>query len=125
MNIGIFTYCTRGDVQPYIALALGLSERGHNITLAAPENFKELVEGFGLAFHPLYGNAEEAMNSPEGQSVLRSEHTIKLLKYYFKVLNQGKVPLRKSYIDGINKVDVIIANSATLNIVSTIAEQQN
>src|SRR5579862_8827202 len=120
MNIGIFTYGTRGDVQPYIALALGLSERGHNITLAAPENFKELVEGFGLTFHPLYGNVEEKMNSPEGQSVLQTENTIKLMKYFFKVLNSFKTPLRKSYVDGISKVDVIIANSATLHMVSAI-----
>jgi sterol 3beta-glucosyltransferase len=125
MNMGIFTYGTRGDVQPYIALALGLSDKGHNVTLAAPENFKELVEGFGLAFHPLYGNAEEMMNSPEGQSVLRTENTIKLMKYFFKVLNGIKTPLRKSYLDGINKVDVIIANSVTVHIVTAIAEKQN
>ena len=125
MNIGIFTYGTRGDVQPYIALALGLSDKGHKVILGAPENFKELVEGFGLTFHPLYGNVEEKMNSPEGQSVLQTENTIKLMKYFFKVLNSFKTPLRKSYIDGISKVDVIIANSATLHTVSAIAEKQN
>ena len=124
MNIGIFTYGTRGDVQPYIALALGLMARGHQVTIAAPENFKDLVEGFGVAFHPLYGNAEEMMNRPEGQSVLKAENTIKLMKYFFKVLNAAKVPLRQSYIDGFAKVDFIIANSATLQITSTLAEKQ-
>src|ERR1700712_1201145 len=118
MNIGIFTYGTRGDVQPYVALALGLIDKGHQVTIAAPENFKEFVEDFGIAFHPLYGNAEEMMNSPEGQSVLQAENTIKLMKYFFKVLREIKVPLRKSYLAGINKVEVIIANSATLPIVS-------
>jgi len=125
LNIGIFTYGTRGDVQPYIALALGLMDKGHQITLAAPENFKELVEGFGVAFHPLYGNAETEMNSPLGQSILKSENTIKLIKHFFKILHDIRVPLRKSYIDGINKVDFIIANAATLPITSTIAEKQN
>jgi len=125
LNIGIFTYGTRGDVQPYIALALGLTGKGHRVTIAAPENFKELVESFGIDFHPLYGNAEEGMNSPEGQSVLRSENTIKLMKYFFGVLHEIRVPLRKSYIEGINKVDFIIANAATLPITSAIAEQQN
>ncbi|MEO6977103.1 MAG: glycosyltransferase [Mucilaginibacter sp.] len=124
MNIGIFTYGTRGDVQPYIALALGLMERGHHVTIAAPENFKSLVEGFGVAFHPLYGDAEAMMNQPEGQSVLKAENTIKLMKYFFKVLNSAKVPLRQSYIDGFAKVDYIIANSATLQITSTLAEKQ-
>jgi UDP:flavonoid glycosyltransferase YjiC (YdhE family) len=125
LNIGIFTYGTRGDIQPYIALALGLIDKGHRVIIAAPENFKELVEGFGIAFHPLYGNAEEIMNSPEGQSVLQTENTIKLMKYFFKALHEIKVPLRKSYIDGINNIDFIIANSATLPITSAIAEKQN
>jgi sterol 3beta-glucosyltransferase len=125
LNIGIFTYGTRGDVQPYIALALGLMGKGHQVTIAAPENFKEFVEDFGIAFHPLHGNAEKMMNSLEGQGVLQAENTIKLMKYFFKVLNDIKVPLRKSYIDGINKVDFIIANSATLPITSAIAEKQN
>lgn len=125
MNIGIFTYGTRGDVQPYIALALGLTAKGHCVTIAAPENFAELVEGFGIDFHPLHGNAEEGMNSPDGQSVLRSENTIKLMKYFFKVLREAKVPLRKSYVEGFNKVDFIIANLATLPITSAIAEKQN
>lgn len=125
MNIGIFTYGTRGDVQPYIALALGLMEKGHRVTIAAPEDFEAFVEGFGIPFHPLYGNAEEAMNSPEGQSVLQTENTIKLMKYFYKVLRGVKVPLRKSYLEGFNKVDFIIANTATLPITSAIAEKQN
>jgi sterol 3beta-glucosyltransferase len=125
LNIGIFTYGTRGDVQPYIALALGLLEKGHQVTIAAPENFKGFVEGFGIAFHPLYGNAEEGMNSPEGQSILRAENTIKLMKYFFKVLRDAKVPLRKSYLEGFDKVEFIIANTATLPITSAIAEKQN
>lgn len=125
MNIGIYTYGTRGDVQPYIALALGLMDRGHQITLSAPENFEDLVSGFGIKFHPLYGDAEQIMNSPEGQSVLQTENTIKLMKYFFKILYSIRVPLRKSYIEGISQVDFIIANSATLPIVSAIAEKQN
>ncbi|MDB5015852.1 MAG: UDP:flavonoid glycosyltransferase YjiC, YdhE family [Mucilaginibacter sp.] len=125
MKIGIFTYGTRGDVQPYIALALGLKKNGHEVILAAPENFKEFVEGFGVVFHPLYGDAEAGMNSRKGQSVLQTENTIKLVKYFFKVLNSMKTPLRKSYIEGISKIDFIVANTATLPIVSTIAEKQH
>ena len=112
-------------MQPYIALALGLMAKGHHVTIAAPENFAGFVEGFGIAFHPLYGNAEEGMNSPEAQSMLRSENTIKLMKYFFKVLREAKVPLRKSYLQGFDKVDFIIANTATLPITSAIAEKQN
>jgi sterol 3beta-glucosyltransferase len=125
MNIGIFTYGTRGDVQPYVALALGLMQRGHQVRLAAPSDFKEFVEGFGVLFEPLYGQAEAIMNSPEGQRVLKTENSIHLMKYFFKVLHQIRVPLRRSYWEAVSKVDYVIANTATLPIVSAIAEKQN
>ena len=125
MKIGIFTYGTRGDVQPYIGLALAIKTRGYEVLLCAPENFEKYILGFGLNFHALYGNAEEMMNLPEGQKVLKTENSIQLMKYFFKVLNEIKIPLRKSYLEGINQVDCIIANSATMSIVSAIAEKQN
>jgi UDP:flavonoid glycosyltransferase YjiC (YdhE family) len=125
VKIGIFTYGTRGDLQPYIALALGLMEKGHKVTLSATEDFKEFVEGFGVTFQALWGNAETMMNSREGQSILRTENSIKLMKYYFKILHDNREPLRKSYYEAISKVDFIIANSMTLPIVNAIAEKQN
>jgi sterol 3beta-glucosyltransferase len=125
MKIGIFTYGTRGDLQPYIALAHGLMDREHEVSLSATEDFKVFVEGFGVPFQPLWGNAEQMMNSEEGQLILKSENPIKLMKYYFKVLHDNRVPLRKSYYDAISKVDCIIANAMTLPIVSAIAEKQH
>ena len=125
MNIGIFTYGTRGDLQPYVAIALGLMDKGHKVTLSATEDFKDFVEGFGVTFQPLWGNAETMMNSTEGQSIVQTENSIKLMKYYFKVLHDNREPLRKSYYDAISKIDFIIANAMTLPIVSAIAEKQN
>lgn len=125
MNIGIFTYGTRGDLQPYVALALGLIEKGHKVKISATEDFKAFVEGFGVPFQPLWGNAETMMNSTEGQSILQTENAIKLMKYYFKVLHDNREPLRKSYFEAISKVDFIIANSMTLPFVSAIAEKLN
>jgi sterol 3beta-glucosyltransferase len=124
MTFGIYTYGTRGDVQPYIALALALREKGHQVVLSAPGDFKEFVEGFGVPFFPLYGNAEAIMNSPEGQRILKTGNNIKLMKYYFKTVAGMKDPLRKSYFKSISRVEYLIANAATLPIVSAIAEKQ-
>src|ERR1700761_6638795 len=124
MNIGIYTYGTRGDLQPYIALALGLIERGHRVTISATEDFAALVEGFGVPFDPLAGNAEAVMNSAEGQRVLKTGNPIQLMKYYFKILHDNRVVVRDSYHAAITKVDYIIANAMTLQIVGAIAEKQ-
>ncbi|MET4731438.1 sterol 3beta-glucosyltransferase [Thalassospira sp. MBR-102] len=53
MHILLMTYGTRGDIQPFIALAYGLQQTGHMVTLAAPGRFQSLVQQHGLAFAPL------------------------------------------------------------------------
>lgn len=59
MNITILTFGSRGDVQPFLPLSLGLISRGHKVTLAAPARFKSLVEGHGITFYSLAGDPEE------------------------------------------------------------------
>ena len=43
MKIIILTIGSRGDVQPYVALAQGLQQAGHDVTLCTGELFKEMV----------------------------------------------------------------------------------
>lgn len=59
MNITILTYGSRGDVQPFLPLSLGLMAKGHSVKLAAPSRFKELVEGYGVSFVSLAGDPED------------------------------------------------------------------
>ncbi len=56
MRITILTYGSRGDVQPYLALGLGLQRAGYRVRLAAPETFAAFVTGAGLDFAPLAGD---------------------------------------------------------------------
>jgi len=58
MKITILTYGSRGDVQPFLALALGLQKTGHTVKLAAPHRFTAFVEGHGVSFIPLAGDPE-------------------------------------------------------------------
>lgn len=53
MELLIPTIGTRGDVQPFIALALGLHQAGHNVTLASHPMMKPLVESYQVTFAPI------------------------------------------------------------------------
>lgn len=44
------TLGTRGDVQPFVALARGLDAEGHDVVLAAPRRYDEFVRGNGVRF---------------------------------------------------------------------------
>jgi vancomycin aglycone glucosyltransferase len=41
---------SRGDVQPTVALAMGLRDAGHGVTVCAPPDFETWVRRFGLPF---------------------------------------------------------------------------
>jgi len=53
MRIAIQAFGTRGDVQPYVALALGLMREGHSVQLAAPVQYAALPQQRGVPFAPL------------------------------------------------------------------------
>ncbi|MBI5297085.1 MAG: glycosyltransferase family 1 protein [Chloroflexi bacterium] len=59
MKITILTYGSRGDVQPFLALALGLQGHGHEVKLAAPHRFAGFVGEHHVPFVPLAGDPEE------------------------------------------------------------------
>src|SRR5512142_3376176 len=59
MNISLLTYGTRGDVQPFVALAAGLQRAGHRVRLAAPQRFAGLAAQHSIPFAALPGDPEE------------------------------------------------------------------
>lgn len=58
-RITMLTYGSRGDVEPFIALGIGLQKAGHSVRLAAPAPYAPLIETYGLAFEPIEGNPGE------------------------------------------------------------------
>ncbi len=70
MRISIHTFGTRGDFQPYLALALGLRARGHDVQLAAPRQFADTAEEHRVCFAPLPGELLDLIGTPEGKAAL-------------------------------------------------------
>ncbi|KAM7507903.1 hypothetical protein LguiA_018356 [Lonicera macranthoides] len=56
LKIAILVVGTRGDVQPFLAMAKRLQEFGHHIRLATHTNFRSFVESAGIDFYPLGGD---------------------------------------------------------------------
>lgn len=63
MRITIPTIGSRGDVQPFIALAQGLKQAGHSVTLASHPTMKKLVESHGVTFAPIGPNIDIAQEA--------------------------------------------------------------
>lgn len=59
MKITLLTYGSRGDVQPFLALAVGLKKAGYAATLAAPHRFADFIKQHGVDCTPLPGDPDE------------------------------------------------------------------
>lgn len=70
MRIAIHTLGTRGDVQPYVALGLGLKAAGHEVSLAGPAQFDDFVTSYGLDFASLPREFLDLMDDPEARAAM-------------------------------------------------------
>ncbi len=59
MRVVMLTYGSRGDVQPFVALGVGLRAAGHEPVLAAPATFAALAARHQITFAPLPGDVNE------------------------------------------------------------------
>jgi sterol 3beta-glucosyltransferase len=50
VRVLISTQGTRGDVQPFVALARALGRRGHSVSMCAPEGFRSTIERHGIDY---------------------------------------------------------------------------
>ncbi|CAI9116523.1 OLC1v1017695C5 [Oldenlandia corymbosa var. corymbosa] len=56
LKIAMLVVGTRGDVQPFLAMAKRLQEFGHRVRLATHANFRSFVKSAGVEFFPLGGD---------------------------------------------------------------------
>ncbi len=50
MKIAIITAGSRGDVQPFVALGLGLKKAGYHVTICTHSSFESFIRGYGLDY---------------------------------------------------------------------------
>jgi len=68
MRVVLFGFGSRGDVQPYVALGLGLQAAGYDVVIAAGQNFAPFVQASGLAFAPIRVDIERFMQQDASQA---------------------------------------------------------
>lgn len=66
MKIALVCVDTRGGVQPYLALALGLRRARHEVRLVVPSDFTDAATAWGLDARPLSGSIETVVRASQG-----------------------------------------------------------
>lgn len=136
MKVNILAAGSRGDVQPMVALGVGLTRAGHDVTLCAGDDFEGLVTRHGLGFVPAGVRIDELIASPLGVEWLGHSsrnpfHELAALRRFVKTSTQGYagalVPLVGSadlWISGVltvHAVDALVSVGGGRHVVAELA----
>jgi UDP:flavonoid glycosyltransferase YjiC (YdhE family) len=119
MRINLLTVGTRGDVQPALALGVGLKRAGFEVQLVAFEEFRSLVAAYGLNFVPLSGNIQELLNPAARKEVFSATSFFELLRLFQKTYAR----LFTDFWQVSQGCDLLISNAATTLVVDAVAEK--
>ena len=83
MKVSIITIGSRGDIQPYVALGLGLKQAGFDVSIVTYSYYQQFVEAYGLKLKPLRGHPKEILGSEHGRNWIKSQgNPIKFVKNF-------------------------------------------
>jgi sterol 3beta-glucosyltransferase len=123
MKIGIACIGSRGDVQPFIALALGLRERGHEVALMAPGSYREFIGAFDIPLIPLSLDPETSIRDPKILGPLKKGNILRFIRALQKVTARNAPVVNRELALASAEFDALIASSLAALSVLSIAEK--
>ncbi|WP_411678406.1 glycosyltransferase [Caproicibacter sp.] len=119
MRICFLTLGSRGDVQPYVALAKCLMKHGHQTTICTGESFQRFIESNGIHFNKATLDLMALANTAKGKAVLESP-----LKHMGLAMRLSKNVIRPAYrktmddfYDGAKNADILVYHPKALGAV--------
>ncbi len=126
MKIVILAYGSRGDVQPVVALGRGLKAAGFELTIAAGSDFKDFVEGAGLAFAGFSSNMQDLVNSDAGKDWLGgNDNALREIQAMRRMINTMSEGVISEVLRITADADVIVSGLPLFITAQTIAEYKH
>ncbi|MBI5543749.1 MAG: glycosyltransferase family 1 protein [Deltaproteobacteria bacterium] len=120
MRIAVACIDTRGGVQPYVGLALGLRRAGHDVRAVAPSDLAPLFEGVNIPVRALSGSIEEALRASGGAAERGRLATIRLMS---RELPSRLRTWTKEALEACEGVDVVTGGVGGMVLALSVAEK--
>jgi rhamnosyltransferase subunit B len=119
-RILLTTFGSLGDLHPYIAVGLGLRDRGHAVTIATSEFYRDKVEGEGLGFHAV--RPDVAVFLDDQEAMRRAFHPRTGSEFIFRrILLPAVEQSYEDTLEAARDADLIVGHPATF-ATPTVAE---
>jgi sterol 3beta-glucosyltransferase len=104
LRITITTGGSRGEVQPYVALGLGLEAAGHEVRISAQAAYQQFVQERGLGFHPISGDPHQLVS----ELLEAGNNPVRFARRFRRVLGSLMEPNLEEYLAACRDAEVII-----------------
>ena len=115
MKFALIATGTRGDVQPFVALGLGLKAVGMEVKIVTHAVFEEFVTSYGLGFYPLPGNVGAVLGGAKMVEVAKRGGKA---KDFLQLLSEHITPLTEQILraigEAVQTADCLIASNWNL-----------
>jgi UDP:flavonoid glycosyltransferase YjiC (YdhE family) len=109
MEITILAIGSRGDVQPLVALGLGLQAAGHKVCVATHATFERVVRNSGLGFFLLQANPKEILEGEAGQAAMEGgSNPLRSLQDFARMINPAILQTGADCWAACQEADVIL-----------------
>lgn len=110
MRVCFLTLGSRGDVQPYVALAKCLIKHGHQATICTGESFEEFIEINGIHFKRAALDLMSLANTADGKAVLESplKHPELAMRLFREVVRPAYRKTMDDFYDAAKGSDILV-----------------
>jgi len=113
-RIVITTFGSHGDINPFIALGLGLRSRGHDVVFAVEEGFREIVASAGFPVHHLTGDAKGALEPYMGELLGKTNPLKSMQVLIKKYIVPTLRPRIQDLLDACEGADLLVASASQI-----------
>ena len=113
MRISILTLGSRGDVQPYLALAIGLKRAGYSVRLASHAIFEPLIRSYGIDFALVRFNPLDIVNHPDAQRA--KSNIVRFMLTVRRIIGPLYLSVFDDFWQACQDADAIIASPTAAN----------
>ena len=125
MTITVLAVGSQGDVQPYLALAVGLKNEGYDVKFAANSNFAGLAASYNLEFFSIQMDSYEFTRNSQTQSWLDAESIPSLILSTNRVIRPMLAGIMADVFAACEGSDAVIYHSYALPFVHYFCQQLN
>lgn len=121
MRVTILALGSRGDIQPYLALGLGLKRAGHDARMVTTLDHQALVTSYGLEVWPVELDIKAALNRGKTSAAIEGGGLVSSFREFAELAKKGAELTARVGMDAAQGADAVLAGFGGVFIGEAIA----